>query len=111
MALRGRGPLHLADDDPVVRLRRLGNGKDIQIADLPLHGDIAVRIGRRSPEEADINLGRSIEKILLAVDRHHFGNIFCGAGIHFPAAVARIAEGPEPRRRQNARLLAGCGAE
>ena len=92
--------LDLHDHEAAGISRRHGDRQHLQCQRLFLHGDVAVGIGRRSPDDADVDRERAIEEELLALDVHRTNEIFLGAFVDLAAAVARVDEGAEADARE-----------
>ncbi len=87
-----RHALDLGDDHAVGVLGRLGHRQRFQRQRLPLHGDVALGVGRRPPHQSHIDREGRIEQELLALDGDpldHFGG---GAGVDPAAFQAGIDE-------------------
>ena len=78
---------------------------------LALHRDVAVGIGGRAADHADVDRERPVEQVLLAVERHQRDEVVGGRGVDLAAAEARIDERAEPDARQVSRLARGDVAE
>ena len=87
-----RHPLHLRDDHPVRVLGRLGHRQRLQVERLPLHRDVALRVGGRPPHQSHVDRKRRIEQELLALDGDPLDHFSSGAAIEPPALQAGIDE-------------------
>ena len=65
--------LHLRDDQPVGIADRHGDGQRFQGKRLLFHRDVAVRIGGRAADDADVDRECAIEEEFLAIDLDQAG--------------------------------------
>ncbi len=100
-------PLHLDDDHTAAVLRGHGHRQVVQGQRLPLHADVAVRVGGGPPEEDHVDGEGAVEEPLLAVDLDELDQLIGGAGVHLAAAVPRVDEGVEPHPGEAAGLAGG----
>ena len=93
-------PLHLRDDEAAGVARRHRDRQHLERERLLLHRDVAVGIGGRSADDADVDRECPIEEKLLALDLDQPDQILLGAFVDLAAAVARIDERSEPDARE-----------
>jgi len=88
----GRDALHLGDDEPVgipgSHRSRLG----VEHQGLPLHRDVARRVGRGAPDQRHIDGKDLVEEPLLAIELHDPHQLLRGARVDLAAAQPRIDE-------------------
>ena len=101
----------LHDDDAAGVARRHRDGLRFQRQRLLLHGDIAVRIGRRAANDADIDREGLVEQVFLAVDFHDPNEVVCRHLVQLAAPKTRIDKRPQTNAGNRARLAGGDVAE
>ena len=104
-------PLDLHDDEPARVARRHGDRQHFERQRLLFHGDVAVGIGGRAADDADVDRERAIEEEFLAVDLDQPDQVLLGAFVDLAAAVARIDERAESHAREVAGPLGRDVAE
>ena len=62
---------------------------------LPLHGDVALRVGGGATNDANVDGESLVEQRLGAADGNQLDEVGGGARVDLPAAQARIDEGAE----------------
>jgi hypothetical protein len=100
-------PLHLHDDDAARVARRHCDRQRLKRQRLLLHRDVAVDVRGGAAHDADVDVERLVEQVLLAVDRHQRHQIVGGARVDLSAAQAWIDEGAQPDLGQVAGLVGG----
>ena len=100
------------DDDHAARIvGRHGDRQRLQSERLPLHGDVAVGVGGRAPDDADVDGEGLVEEILLPADGGELDQVLLGDAVELAAAVAGIDEGAKADARDLRRLAGGDVAE
>src|SRR2546422_8569894 len=95
--------LRLADDEPPVVMRRLGDRKSVEHHRLFVHGTIAVRVDVAGAEDADVDLKAAIEHEVLVVNALNgdiVRRVLTSRLVDFAAFDPRINERPQPNSRQ-----------
>ena len=103
--------LHLGDDDPARIVHRHRDREAFERERLVLHRDVAVGVGGRAANEADVDRERLVEQVFLAADRHQRDEVFLRARVDLAAAVARVDERADADPRQRPGLAGGDVAE
>ena len=100
-------PLDLHDHHAAGVLGRLRHRQHLEGERLPLHGDVALGVGRRPAQQGHVHRLRGEEQVLLPAQRHQLDQFLRGALVHPAAPVARIDERAEPDLGHHARAPAG----
>src|SRR5262249_32616158 len=103
--------LDLHDDQAAGVARRHGDRQDFEGKRLLFHADVAVGVGGRAADDADVDREGAVEQELLAVDLDQPDDIVLGALVDLAAAVPRIGKGSEPHPREVTGSLGGNVAE
>src|SRR3954447_167739 len=99
--------LDLHDDQSSGVARRHGDRQDFEGERLLFHGDVAVRIGGRAADDANVDREGAVEEEFLAVDLDQPDDIVLSALVDLAAAVPRIGKGSESHPREVAGSLGG----
>ena len=84
---------HLDDDPAAGVLAGLSHGGDVDGADLPVNGAVAVLVGVAGTQEHHIDGERLVEQPLLALDLDDLHQVLLGDIVEFAAAVAGVGKG------------------
>ena len=89
-------PLHLRDHQPPGVVRRHRQRQRVAGQRLPLHRDVAGRVGGGAANDRDIDREGLVEQVLLAADLHQLDQVLGRHLIQLAAAETRIGERTEP---------------
>ena len=103
--------LDLHDHDAAGVAHRHRDRERLERERLALHRHVAVRVGGRAADDADVDRKGPVEQVLLAVDFDQRHQILGRALVDLAAAEARIDERAEADARELARLAGGDVAE
>ena len=87
----------LNDHHSAASARRLCLGQHIQETRFFLHGYIAVFVGRRASQEADIEMHSLEEEIIFAAELHEFDEVLFSTFALAAAAMTRVDKGVQSR--------------
>ena len=107
----GGDALHLHDHQALGVLGRHGDREVVEGQRLPLHCDVALRIGRRAAQDRDLDRERLVEHPRFASDRQQLDEVLRRPGVELAPALTRVDEGPQADLRDQARLAPGDLAE
>ncbi len=68
-------PLHLRDDEAAAVLRSHRLGQHLDREGFPLHGDVSVRVRRRTPDDGHIERRQPVKKDLPPLDLHQLHQV------------------------------------
>ena len=100
----GSDALHLGNDQTAGVLRRHGDRQHVESQRLTFHGDIALRIGRGTADQGNVNRDGVIKQPFFTKQFFHFHQFFSGDRVDCAAALARINKGAQAHFRKHARL-------
>ena len=89
-------PFHLDDNKPPGIFGSRCDGKGFQGQGFLFHGDVAVGIRCRSPQQRDVDRQCFVGQVFVAVEPDQFDDLFRSDRIDLPSAVAGIHEGAKP---------------
>jgi len=103
-------PFYLDDHDPAGVPGSLRHGERIEDHGFFFHGDVAVRVRRRTSQEGHMDGEGLVEEIVLAIDIHHRDKIFSlcfGKFVELAAIDPGIDKGAETDMGQISRFAGG----
>ena len=98
---------HLHDDLAAGVLAGLGHGGDVDGADLPVDGAVAVLIGVAGPQEHHVDGESLVQQQLLALDVDDLHQVLRGAVVQLAAAVAGVGKGVQAHGGDGADVVGG----
>ena len=98
-----RDELHLCNHQAPGVFDGHGDGQGVLRQCLALHGEIALGVGNRGPDERDMRLRDTVKQQLFAAQCYHFHQVLLGLGIDFCALLAWVDKSSQAHTRNIAR--------